>query len=189
MISRYWSKKMSKKVLIGYSTWSGTTHEVADAISRELQKAGFQTQVRNLKKFTLEEEFDAYIIGTSIHASRPGGTFINFLKKNHTELNKKPTAYFVVCANLYQDTPENQKETLEWMDEALKDIPEIPILDTGLFGGAVLTNGEDYNKLNFAAKFIIKSMKKSVDEKLNGNDFRDWEKIKAWANEIAHKLK
>ena len=70
-----------------------------------------------------------------------------------------------------------------------KDIPEIPILDTGLFGGAVLTNGEDYNKLNFAAKFIIKSMKKSVDEKLNGNDFRDWEKIKAWANEIAHKLK
>ena len=180
---------MSKKVLIGYSTWSGTTHEVADSISQELQKAGFQTQVSNLKKFKLEENYDAYILGTSIHASRPGGPFLNFLKNNHTELGKKPTAFFVVCANLYQDTPENQKETLEWMHEALKDIPEIPVLDTGLFGGAVLTSGEDYENLNFLAKFVIRSMKKSVDEKLNGTDFRDWEKIKAWTNEIAKKIK
>jgi menaquinone-dependent protoporphyrinogen oxidase len=180
---------MSKKVLIGYSTWSGTTHEVADAISQELQKAGFQTQVCNLKKFTLEEEYDAYLLGTSIHASRPGGPFLKFLKDNYTELNKKPSAFFVVCANLYQDTPENRKETMEWMDEALKDIPEISVLDTGLFGGAVLTSGEDYEKLNFAVKLVIKSTKKSVDEKLSGNDFRDWEKIRAWANEIAKKIK
>jgi hypothetical protein len=57
-----------------------------------------------------------------------------------------------------------------------------------LFGGAVLTSGPDYEKLNPFLKFIIKSMKKSVIEKLGHEDFRNWEKIKIWTVDIAKKI-
>ncbi len=179
---------MTKRILVGYSTWSGATHEVADVIAGHLKKAGFHADSSNLKKIKDISEYDVFILGTSIHASRPMTTFINFIRKNHAELAGKPTALFAVCANLFEDTPENRAETLSWLQESLKGIPEIPFIDIGLFGGAVLTDGDDYQKLNPFVKAIIKSMKKSVEEKMGKADFRDWDKIKNWAEAIGKKL-
>jgi menaquinone-dependent protoporphyrinogen IX oxidase len=109
--------------------------------------------------------------------------------RDHQEiLSTKPTAFFVVCANMYEDTAENRAETEGWLKDALKDLPEIPVLDIGLFGGAVLTSGDDFNKLNFLLKFIIRSMQKSISERTGKEDFRDWVKIRDWADTIAQKL-
>jgi len=180
---------MTKNILIGYSTWSGVTHEIADAIAKHLSDTGFQTSTVDLKKASEVNDFDAYVLGTSIHASHPNKSFVNFLKNNHSLLSTKPTVLFVVCANLFQDTPENREETLNWLKDSLKNVPEIPYLDIGLFGGATITEGSDYQKLNPFAKMIIKSMKKTIVEKLGNEDFRDWEKIKTWTKEIAKKLK
>ena len=180
---------MTKKIFIGYSTWSGATHEVADAIAKQLTDAGYQASVVDLKKADDPSDYDTYILGTSIHASHPNRSFIKFIKKYQPILSTKPTALFVVCANLFQDTPENRQETLTWLNDSLKDIPKISYLDIGLFGGATITESQDYEKLNPFAKMIIKSMKKSIVEKLGTEDFRDWEKIKTWADEIGKKLK
>ncbi|MGV8027287.1 MAG: flavodoxin domain-containing protein [Anaerolineaceae bacterium] len=182
---------MTKKIFIGYSTWSGSTHEVADAIASHLMKSGFQVDIFNFKKVNIlsDSNYDAFILGTSFHASHPGGAFLNFVKNNYALLSEKPTAIFTVCANMFQDTPENRSETLTWLQDSLKDVPEIPFLDIGLFGGAVITSGSDYEKLNPIVKMIIKSMKKSVVEKLGHADFRDWEKIKDWTEDIAKKIK
>jgi menaquinone-dependent protoporphyrinogen IX oxidase len=180
---------MTKKILVGYSTWSGATHEVANAIANHLKESGFQVDILNLKKVKDISLYDVFILGTSIHASHPTGAFLNFIKKNHALLSKKPTALFAVCANMFQDTPENRSETLKWLQDSLKDIPEIPFLDIGLFGGAVLTEGSDYEKLNPFLKMVIKSMKKSIIEKMGKVDFRDWEKIKTWTNDLTKKIK
>ncbi len=179
---------MTKKVFVGYSTWSGSTHEVADAIAIHLKKCGFEVEVFNFKNVKILSNYDAFILGTSIHASHPSGAFINFIKKNYTILSKKQTALFVVCANMFEDTPENRSETLTWLQDSLKDIPAISFLDIGLFGGAVITSGPDYEKLNPFVKLIIKSMKKTIVEKLEHEDFRDWEKITLWSEEIARKI-
>jgi len=177
--------------MVGYATWSGTTHEVATAIGKQLESHGYEIDVIDLKQklSSKGKEYDAYIIGTSIHASKPTGAFLRFVRNNHEILSSKPTAFFVVCANMYEDTPENRSETSDWLNDALKDIPTIPLLDTGLFGGAVITTGDDFEKLNFLVKFIIRSMQKSIREKMDREDFRDWEKIRSWADEIALKIK
>ncbi len=180
---------MTKNIFIGFSTWSGATHEVADAIAKQLSNTGFHASVFDLKKANDLSNYDAFILGTSIHASHPNGSFLRFIKNNQSLLSTKPTALFVVCANLFQDTPENREETLNWLKDSMKNIPEIPILDIGLFGGATLTEGPDYKKLNPFAKMIIKSMKKTILEKLGNVDFRDWEKIQKWTDEIVKKLK
>lgn len=180
---------MTKKVFVGYSTWSGSTHEIADTIVKHLQDLDFQADIFNLKKVTAAPEYDAFILGTSIHASHPNRAFLKFIKNNYAFLSKRPTAIFAVCANMHQDTAENRSETLTWLQDSLKDLPEIPFIDIGLFGGAVLTSGPDYEKLNPFLKFIIKSMKKSVIEKLGHEDFRNWEKIKIWTVDIAKKIK
>ena len=176
--------------MVGYSTWSGTTHEVATFIAESLQAQGFETNTLNLKiKNIPVADYDAFILGTSIHAGKPVNSFVNFLRMNHELIRMKPTAFFIVCANMYQDTPENREETLQWIHDAIKDIPEISLLDIGLFGGAVLTSGEDYDKLLFLIKPIIKGMKKSVVEKLGHEDFRDWDKIKKWTADISGQIK
>ena len=180
---------MIKNIMVGYATWSGTTHEVAVAIGEQLTSHGFEVDIVDLKQKTFSHDYDGYVIGTSIHASKPTGTFMRFVRNNHDLLSSKPTAFFVVCANMYEDTAENRAETEDWLKDALHDLPEIPVLDTGLFGGAVITSGDDFDKLNFILKFIIRSKQKSITEKMGKEDFRDWEKIRNWADEIAVKIK
>jgi len=180
---------MTKKILVGYATWSGATHEVANVIASQFNHAGFQTDIVNLKENQDISTYDAFILGTSIHASHPMKIFVEFIKKNHPWLIRKPTALFAVCANMFEDTPENRKETLTWLHDSLKDVPEIPFLDIGLFGGAVLTEGADYEKLNPVIKMVIRSMKKSIVEKMQKDDFRDWDKIKFWTESIITKIK
>lgn len=179
---------MTKHIMVGYATWSGTTHEVATAIAEQFISHGFEVDVVDLKQKTFSEDYDGYVIGTSIHASKPVGAFLHFVRDHQEILSTKPTAFFVVCANMYEDTAENRAETEGWLKDALKDLPEIPVLDIGLFGGAVLTSGDDFNKLNFLLKFIIRSMQKSISERTGKEDFRDWVKIRDWADTIAQKL-
>ncbi len=179
---------MTKKILVGYSTWSGTTHEIANYIGDQLSAQDFQVDIHDLKTKFDPSLYDAFILGTSIHASNPIRSFKKFLKKNFTVLQSKPTAFFVVCANMYEDTPENREETLSWLTKAISSVPTIPVIDTGLFGGAILTSGPDFDKLPFFTKSIIKTMQTSTIDKVGKDDFRDWDKIKDWTIKISKSL-
>jgi menaquinone-dependent protoporphyrinogen oxidase len=173
-----------KKVLIAYSTWAGATHEVANVIGKVFQTNFINVDVIKAKKSLSILTYDAFLLGTSIHAGQPVKSFRKFIKQNINILIKKPTALFVVCANMMNDSEVSREETLAWIDRVIGKYEKFKPISIGLFGGAVLTSGDDFNKLNVLIRKTIISMNKKMVADHGKSDFRDWESIQSWSEGV-----
>lgn len=177
-----------KKALIVYSTWAGSTREVSDFIADILFKNSFQAKIISAKVKMDISDNDLVIIGTSIHAGQTVSSFKSFIKNNLSVLQNMNIALFVTCANMMNDTEETRKETMGWIKKAIKPFKTFTPLSIGLFGGAVITKGSDFDKLNIFARRIIMAMKKNIVSEYGQSDFRDWKKIENWTLDLIKKI-
>ena len=177
-----------KKALIAYSTWAGATHEIAEEISKVFQSKSFDIEVVAANECKNIDNYDVILLGTSIHAGQTVKSFRNFIKQNIDILANKPTAIFIVCANMMFDSKDNKDETLAWMEKVLRKYEKFIPISIGLFGGATLTDGEDFNKLNILIRKMITAMNKNMAAKHGKSDFRNWELINIWAESVIKQI-
>ena len=177
-----------KKALIAYSTWAGATHEIAEEISKVFQSNSFDIDVVAANECNNIDNYDVILLGTSIHAGQTLKSFRNFIKQHMDVLIYKPTAVFIVCANMMFNSEDNKDETLAWLEKALEKYEKFNPISIGLFGGAILTNGEDFNKLNILIRKMITVMDKNIATKHGKSDFRNWELINIWAESVIKQL-
>jgi menaquinone-dependent protoporphyrinogen oxidase len=177
-----------KKVLIAYSTWAGATHEVANEIGSVFLANSFNVDVIVANESKNIDTYDAILLGTSIHAGQTVKSFRQLIKQNIDILIKKPTALFVVCANMMKDSEANREETFAWLDRVIGKYDNFKPLSIGLFGGAVLTTGDDFNKLNIVIRKTITAMNKKMVDEHGRSDFRNWEFIRSWAEGVIKKI-
>jgi menaquinone-dependent protoporphyrinogen oxidase len=173
--------KTSKKVLVAYFSYCGTTGGVAEAIGQVLCDKGATVDVRLMKNISDVSSYQAFVIGSAVRSASWWPEAIEFLERNKEELGRKPVAYFLTCLALYHDTESSRRVARSYMDPVLQAVPHVKPVEMGLFAGAL-----DYSKLNLVYRAVMKSKmkKQGVPE----GDFRDWDAIRAWAEGLHTKL-
>jgi menaquinone-dependent protoporphyrinogen IX oxidase len=177
-----------KKVLVAYSTWTSATRSVAEEIGKTFAVNDIEPVVSIDSDVESLAGYDFIVLGTSIHASRIARGFRKLLKNFHKELANRPTAFFVVCANMIEDNEENRAESLGWLEKTTGKYPDINPVSIGLFSGAVINDSREYNQLFFVLRKIIDAMKEKMIEEYGKSDFRDWNKIRIWTQEIVDSI-
>jgi menaquinone-dependent protoporphyrinogen oxidase len=162
--------KMNQRILIAYASRCGSTGGVAEAVGQTLCGPQTAVDVRLIKKVTEIAPYQAVIVGSAIRMGKWLPEAVDFMKTHELALSRLPTAYFLVCNTMKEDTPAKRAEAQAYLDPVRREIPRIEPVGIGLFPGAV-----DYGKLSFLFSAILKA--KGVQE----GDFRNWPAVKAWA--------
>ncbi|MDD1718809.1 MAG: flavodoxin [Methanoregulaceae archaeon] len=165
---------MSVRILVAYVSPKGSTAEIAQAIGKELQSAGYSVDIVELKSVSSLGGYHAVVIGGPFYMGKVVGDVGKFVGRYRDTLSKIPIAAFAVgVAPVGTKTGETDKAKKIFHDTLA---PLEPVAET-IFAGRI-----DLEKLNFIQKRMVGMVKAPV------GDFRDWDAIGKWARELPGKF-
>ena len=179
------------KALIIYGTRYGTAAEIAEEIGKVIENEGIEVDLidsRGIKNYDIFS-YDMVIVGSGIKIGKWTKGSLKFLENNKSALSDKKVALFVTCgaANMEETIAEGQEKYLD--EVVLKYLSNKPVA-TGLFGSIYDPNANQGLMYKLATKFIIKKgLDKQGIDTSKRLDYRDWDKIRAWARDLANMLK
>ena len=159
-------------VLVAVASNHGGTREIAEAIANELRTIGLDAEVRDVDDVTDLDGYDAVILGSGVYMGRWLPEATRFADANRGEFSAVPVWLFS-SGPLGQDDPQPKGDPAH-LDELMK---ATEAREHRIFVGKL-----DKRDLGLGERLAVKLVKAPE------GDFRDWEAIRAWADEIAGAL-
>jgi menaquinone-dependent protoporphyrinogen oxidase len=170
------------KVFIGYASAHGSTAEVAREIGNVLEERGIQVTTANISEVNHVNTYDAYILGSAIHAGAFLPEMKQFLKSGVEAIGSHPLYCFVTCIRVLEQYGLEHVLEFYMMPELLQNYD---VRDRMAFAGKLDLDNTDWNeRWTLAARYDGSSWPSNFD-----GDFRDWGKVRQWASKIADELK
>lgn len=170
-------KKSNQKILIVYDSGFGSTKEISEYIGKNLCNKGIQVDIKWIENLENFHGYDGYIFGSPIQYDKWKESMITFLDKHQENFINKPIAYFFTCLTLSRDNEESKQQAIEYENRLSKMFNTITPLSIGSFAGVL-----DYTKISFPQKAFAKVIFFAL--KVKEGDFRNWNQIKKWTDEI-----
>ncbi|MCK4856144.1 MAG: flavodoxin domain-containing protein [Bacteroidales bacterium] len=164
-------------ILVVYASKHGGTMEIAERIGEQLENEGFQVTVSAVDRVGDISQYQAVILGSAVYIGQWQRKAVKFVKKHSRELADRKVWIF-------SSGPTGEGNPIELLDgwtlpKKLKPlIEEIEPEDITVFHGVL-----SREKLGGLARFMIDKVESPV------GDYRNWQMITAWAEQIASKLK
>jgi len=167
---------MNEKVLVTYSTRTGSTKGVAESIGTTLSGLGEVVDVAPMEEITDLSHYSAVVAGSAIQAGKWLPEAISFIESHQHELKNKHFAAFLVCMTLAMPKGKSYRDTVSSWLQPVRDI--VTPVSEGLFAGTM-----DIKKISSYSdriKFRISIMAGVWKE----GDHRDWDSIEKWTKDL-----
>lgn len=159
------------KILVTTASKHGATTEIGEAIAGKLREHDLEVEVHEPGDVTSIDGYDAVVLGSAVYAGRWMDTARRFSERHHAALRRLPV--FLFSSGPIGDPPQPTEEPADGRRLAA----ELGARDHRVFAGRV--NDAD---LGWVERTITK-MVRAPD-----GDFRDFNGIRTWAEEIADQL-
>jgi len=168
------------RVLVVYASRYGATRGIAERITGALNERGHQAAMVAAVNAGSVGDYDAFVVGSAVFIGRWMKEASEFVRRNSAALADKPVW-------LFSSGPIGQTTDEEKALEASvpKDIAELePLVHPR--GHRVFFGAFDHTRLDLGHKlvFAMPAMKRLMVD----GDYRDWNAIDAWADEISNAL-
>ncbi len=159
------------KILVTVASKHGATGEIGEIIAGVLRDAGHAVATHAPEDVAGLEEFDAVVLGSAVYAGRWLEPARAFVDRHATTLVGRPVWLF--SSGPIGDPPKPEGAAPE--GEAL--VERLKAREHRTFTGRL-----DTGSLGFVERTVTRALLAP------SGDFRDWEAIRAWADEIARQL-
>jgi len=165
--------EMSKRVLVGYSTGTGSTAGVAEAIGETLALRGWSVDVKPLSEDPSLAGYDAAVLGSAVNGGQWLPEAMSYIRANRVALAEIPVAAFCVHIMNAGTEAKATKRRLAYLDKVRS---AVNLTDEGYFLGKGPTAEESSRIMRWAFRAFGGS---------GEGDCRDWEQIRAWAAQLS----
>ena len=160
------------KVLVVYASKHGATQGIAEAIAEQLRVHQLDADAVPAAADVAVDAADAVVLGSAIYAGSWRDEAVGFARANKEVLAALPVWLF--SSGPLGEVVEDDEKQPKQLDELTGDIQPN---EHRMFFGAL-----DRSKLGFGERMMVKAVKAPE------GDYRDWDAIRAWADQIAAAL-
>jgi menaquinone-dependent protoporphyrinogen oxidase len=162
---------MANSILVAYATYAGSTQEVAVEIGKVLGERSFAVDVIPVVENPPVDDYQFVLIGSAVHGSRWLSEALEFVEANQTVLNRTPVAFFSVCLSGLAKDERSLASARDTVFGPLRAFVT-PVAEV-LSAGKVDRRGVALGLPGWLARFCPTL------------DFRNWDKIRGWAQELS----
>lgn len=167
---------MSASVLVAYATRYGSTQEVAEAVAGTLRERGLEVDTQPTQGVGNLEGYRAVVLGAPIFYGAWRKDARRFLSRHRATLGDRLVAVFALGP--LSTAEKDMQGARATLNKALANFPWLTPVALGVFVGRY-----DPAKLRFPDNLI------PALRRLPASDLRDWKAIRAWASDLAEKLR
>lgn len=164
------------KILVTYTSRTGWTVGVAEAIASTLTESGLLVDALPMSDVKDLSAYNAVVAGSGINGAAWRPEAVQWVRDHQAELKRKPFPAFLVCMTLAMKNGEQYRgHVATWLDPVRALVRPVSV---GLFaGGLDISRIPSFSdRLKFRLSVLFGVWKEG--------DHRDWNAIQKWAVEL-----